>query len=100
MFLWLARKIAISFIKGCMSHERAEDRNLLFRTIMVAMEDEFKEDNFPTRFYSLMVWLLKNDSTFIKESFKSGVEFETKMEALTSQAVATAFQDTVYTGKE
>ena len=93
---WLQRKIALAYIKESMGHENSEDRNLIFNTINSALSEKYNKENFETLFFSLVMWILKNNHDFIKHSFDSGIDFLNTMESITVQAVQRSFQDIVY----
>ena len=95
----IGRFIALWFISKSMDHKYAEDRNLIFRTIVKTLEKVFKGDTLKFRYHSIVVWMLRNDTEFIKCCFKDGLEFKNELEVWMSTAVQRAFSETLAQGK-
>jgi len=83
-----------------MSHKYSDDRNLIFRAISEGMKGEFTEENYQTNLFSTITWFLKNDSRFIEGCFRDRMRFEMIIEEITTEAVATAYQDIIYIGNQ
>jgi len=46
------------------NHSRTKQRNDILKALLDSMRTAFNEDNLVTRYYSLIQWMLENDSEF------------------------------------